>query len=75
MTATPAARRRCASRCCLPITDGAMDTPSYAENGDGYYLTRAGMGWYWGHYLAGADPLHPDASPLRAADLGGLPPA
>jgi acetyl esterase len=59
----------------VPITDGAMDSPSYAENAQGFYLTRAGMGWYWGHYLAGADPLHPDASPLRAADLGGLPPA
>jgi acetyl esterase len=58
-----------------PITDGAMDTPSYTANAEGYHLTRAGMGWYWGHYLAGADPLHPDASPLRAADLGGLPPA
>jgi acetyl esterase len=56
-----------------PITDGAMDTPSYTENAEG--LTRAGMGWYWAHYLAGADPLHPDASPLRAPDLGGLPPA
>jgi len=59
----------------LPITDGAMDTASYTENADGYYLTRAGMRWYWDHYLAGADPLHPDASPLRAADLAGLPPA
>jgi len=59
----------------VPITDGAMDTPSYRENGDGLYLTRAGMGWYWDHYLGGADPLHPDASPLRAADLRGLPPA
>jgi acetyl esterase len=58
-----------------PITDGAMDTPSYTENAEGYYLTRAGMGWYWGLYLAGADPLDPDASPLRAADLRGLPPA
>lgn len=58
-----------------PITDGAMDTPSYSDNGDGYYLTRSGMGWYWGHYIGGADPLHPDASPLRAGDLGELPPA
>jgi acetyl esterase len=58
-----------------PITDGAMDTPSYTENGEGHYLTRADMRWYWGHYLAGADPLQPDASPLRATDLRGLPPA
>jgi acetyl esterase len=59
----------------VPITDGAMDSPSYTENAEGLYLTRAGMRWYWGHYLNGGDPLHPDASPLRAADLGGLPPA
>jgi acetyl esterase len=59
----------------LPITDGAMDTPSYAENADGCYLTAAGMRWYLDHYLGGADPLHPDVSPLRAGDVGGLPPA
>ena len=59
----------------LPITDAAMDTASYSENADGYYLTRAGMRWYWDHYLAGADPLHPDASPIRAESLAGLPPA
>src|SRR5207302_9570717 len=46
-----------------PITDAAMDTPSYAENADGYYLTRDGMRWYWSQYLGGADPLDPDASP------------
>ncbi len=58
-----------------PITDAAMDTSSYTENGEGLYLTRADMEWYWGHYMGGADPLDPDASPLRAADLSGLPPA
>jgi acetyl esterase len=59
----------------LPVTDAAMDTPSYTENADGFYLTHAAMRWYWDHYLGGADPLHPDASPLRASDLRGLPPA
>ena len=33
------------------------------------------MRWYWDHYLGGADGAAPDASPLRAAFLGGLPPA
>jgi acetyl esterase len=58
-----------------PITDAAMDTASYREKADGYYLTAAGMRWYWDHYLGGADGLRPDASPLRAAFVGGLPPA
>ena len=51
-------------------------TPSMTENADGYGLTRAGMIWFWDHYLAdtshGADP---HASPLRATTLSGLPPA
>jgi acetyl esterase len=58
-----------------PIMDAAMDTASYREKADGYYLTAAGMRWYWDHYLGGADGLRPDASPLRAAAFGGLPPA
>jgi acetyl esterase len=58
-----------------PITDAAMDTDSYRDKADGYYLTAAGMRWYWDHYLGGADGLRPDASPLRAAFVGGLPPA
>lgn len=59
-----------------PVTDHACDTPSYREFGTGYLLTAEGMRWHWNHYLpndaAGADPL---ASPLRARDLAGLPPA
>lgn len=59
-----------------PVTDHNLDTPSYHEFAEGFGLQRAGMRWYWRHYLpcpaAGADPL---ASPLRAPDLSGLPPA
>jgi acetyl esterase len=60
-----------------PVTDHYdPGTPSMVENAEGYGLTRAGMIWFWDHYLA--DPSHganPYASPMRAADLGGLPPA
>jgi acetyl esterase len=59
-----------------PVTDFNLDTPSYLENADGYLLTRDMMRWFWNHYLArpedGASPI---ASPLRARDLRGLPPA
>jgi len=61
-----------------PVTDAGMDTGSYRQFAEGYFLAAAGMAWFWDQYL-------PDisrrgeilASPLRAsaADLSGLPPA
>ena len=67
----------CGQLLLYPVTDyHTPGTPSYVENGDGYGLTRATMEWFWDHYLAeAADALHPHASPLRAPDLSGLPPA
>src|SRR5579859_1548641 len=60
----------------VPVTNFDFDTPSYQMNASGYGLTRAMMEWFWTHYLpAAADGQHPDASPLRAPDLRGLPPA
>jgi acetyl esterase len=60
----------------VPITDFSFDTPSYREFAEGYGLTRHLMQWFWRHYvLTEADGVHPYASPLRAADLSGLPPA
>jgi acetyl esterase len=59
-----------------PVTDFRFDTVSYRVNGEGYLLTTRDMEWFWNHYLP--DPSagsHPYASPLRAADLRGLPPA
>jgi acetyl esterase len=58
-----------------PALDAAGDTASWREHAEGFYLTAAGMRWYWDHYLGGADGMAPDASPLRAAFAGGLPPA
>jgi acetyl esterase len=58
-----------------PVLDATADTASWAEFADGFYLTAAGMRWYWDQYLGGADGRAPDASPLRAAFFGGLPPA
>jgi len=59
-----------------PATDSASDTNSYSDNADGYMLTADSMEWFWGHYLGtDGDGSKPDASPLRARTLAGLPPA
>jgi len=59
-----------------PVTNDSLDTPSYHENATGYLLETADMEWFWGHYLAkAADGAESYASPLRARDLRGLPPA
>lgn len=59
-----------------PATDAACDNASWRELGQGYMLSRDWMQWAWECYVPDtarrADPL---ASPLRAADLAGLPPA
>jgi acetyl esterase/lipase len=68
-----------------PITDAAGNYadasenarfPSRAENAEGYFLSRAVMEWFCGHYLD--DPRHGAdwrVSPLRAKSLAGLAPA
>lgn len=59
-----------------PVTDAYLDTTSYGQYAEGYLLTRAAMAWFWEHYLNdAAEREHPYASPLRAEDLSGLPPA
>jgi acetyl esterase len=68
-----------------PVTDvagGYADAnenarfPSRQENAEGYFLSRAVMQWFSGHYLA--DQSHGTdwrVSPLRAKDHAGLAPA
>ena len=58
-----------------PVTDTSLDTGSYREFPEGYYLTRADMAWYLEHYLPDGDRTDPRVAPGRAADLSGLPPA
>jgi acetyl esterase len=58
-----------------PACDAGLATASYRVYGEGFGLTAAGMRRYWDLYLDGADEGDPDASPLRAGDLAGLPPA
>jgi acetyl esterase len=61
-----------------PVTDAAMDTDSYRQFAEGYFLAAKGMAWFWDAYLPDVDRRSdPLASPLRASDeqLRGLPPA
>ncbi len=57
-----------------PVCDAGLNTPSYRDFKQRYGLTAEGMQRYWNLYLDGADGFQPDASPLRADDLAGLPP-
>ena len=59
-----------------PVTDADFERPSYTDPGNQLLLTREAMAWFWDHYVPDASRrVEPDASPLRAADLAGLPPA
>lgn len=59
-----------------PAVDAGGEYASRVENGEGYLLTKNAMDWFYGHYLASPDQIEePYASPIRAADHTGLPPA
>jgi acetyl esterase/lipase len=58
-----------------PVTDCDLTRGSYVANSDGYVLTTSLMRWFWDQHADPADRKHPKASPLRARDLSGLPPA
>jgi acetyl esterase/lipase len=61
-----------------PVTDARMNTHSYEQFAEGYFLTAKTMAWFWDCYLPDVDRrTERFASPLRASDeqLAGLPPA
>jgi acetyl esterase/lipase len=61
-----------------PVTDAAMDTPSYEQFAEGYHLTAKAMAWFWDAYTPDpATRANAYASPMQASDqqLAGLPPA
>jgi acetyl esterase len=61
-----------------PVTDAGMDTGSYEQFAEGYFLTAKSMAWFWDAYLPDVGQRsEPFASPLRATDeqLAELPPA
>ena len=55
-----------------PVCDADLETGSYRAYAEGYWLTKAGMAWFWDQYLPEGDRFQPEASPLRAADLAGV---
>lgn len=59
-----------------PVTDCDLDTTSYRDPANQLMLSRESMTWFWDHYAPVPEArLHPDAAPLRTADLLRLPPA
>jgi len=42
-----------------PVTDAAMDTGSYEQFAEGYFLTAKGMAWFW-------EPICPTSSDARS---------
>ncbi|OAR22145.1 esterase [Streptomyces sp. ERV7] len=61
-----------------PVTDASFDTDSYHRFGEGYFLRREAMKWFWDQYTTDeAERAQITASPLRASteQLTGLPPA
>lgn len=59
-----------------PVVDHDLSRPSYVDNGSGYILETPTMHWFWDHYCPDpASRSDPYASPLKADDHSGLPPA
>jgi acetyl esterase len=61
-----------------PVTDASLDTASYQQYGNGHFLTRNAMEWFWNQYAPDkAKRNEITASPLRAdiEQLKGLPEA
>jgi acetyl esterase/lipase len=57
-----------------PVTDGSQQHASHKENGERFILTKSLMEWFWNHYATPEQRKNPQASPLLAASLAGLPP-
>ena len=58
-----------------PCLDDRLTSPSATENGEGYFLGRADMVWFWDHFAPPGSRSDPYAVPARAEDLSGLAPA
>ena len=54
-----------------------MSFPSIEENGEGMFLTKASMQWFWKNYSGDGAiyAAHPLASPINTPDLSNVAPA
>ncbi|MBC9071261.1 alpha/beta hydrolase [Thauera sp. CAU 1555] len=57
-----------------PSTEILSERPSRQTYGDGYFLDRESLQWFFERYLPGGETEDWRASPMRAASLAGLPP-
>ncbi|QQQ77940.1 alpha/beta hydrolase [Saccharothrix sp. 6-C] len=57
-----------------PALDVDFTTRSYVDHATGFALSTGTMRWFWAQYL-GSAPVSGLAAPLRAPEVGGLPPA
>lgn len=58
-----------------PATDSDFERASYVDPANQLMLSRDSMIWFWNHYADLGQRADPAASPIRAEDLTGLPPA
>jgi acetyl esterase len=69
--------RLCFQLLIYPVLNMDFSTRSYVENGEGYFLTRDKMIYFWNQYLSDKDKdsKNPYACPLISSNMQGLPPA
>lgn len=58
-----------------PVLDLRLQSESFSENAEGYFLSASLMRWFREHYARGLDPGDWRLSPICAAEFSGLPPA
>lgn len=66
--------RPCAQWLLYPGLDRSTTTRSMELFADGFMLTASMLNWFMDHYLGGADPRDPRASPALHPRLDDLPP-
>ncbi|MGY4223727.1 acetyl esterase [Bradyrhizobium sp. USDA 4503] len=75
LTARDGGPKLAAQLLIYPATDFSRKHPSHREPETSILLTHSVIGWFANHYLGDADNNDWRASPARAKDFAGLPPA